>query len=71
MKMPTSELFGDFYFIKVIQHCFICRPSDSTVLEDAGIEPRIATTLALTARPSKHSARRSHTNFGTTVRKAE
>jgi hypothetical protein len=21
------------------QHCFICRPSDSTVLEDAGIEP--------------------------------
>jgi hypothetical protein len=23
----------------VIQHCFICRPSDSTVSEDAGIEP--------------------------------
>jgi hypothetical protein len=23
-----------------IQHCFICRPSDSTVPEDAGIEPR-------------------------------
>ncbi len=22
-----------------IQHCFICRPSDSIVLEDAGIEP--------------------------------
>ena len=21
-----------------IQHCFICRPSDSTVSEDAGIE---------------------------------
>ncbi len=23
----------------LFQHCFICRPSDSTVLEDAGIEP--------------------------------
>jgi hypothetical protein len=23
----------------VIQHCFICRPSDYTVSEDAGIEP--------------------------------
>jgi hypothetical protein len=23
-----------------IQHCFTCRPSDSTVSEDAGIEPR-------------------------------
>jgi hypothetical protein len=23
-----------------IQHCFICRPSDSTVSEDAGIEPK-------------------------------
>jgi hypothetical protein len=22
-----------------IQHCFICRPSGSTVSEDAGIEP--------------------------------
>jgi hypothetical protein len=22
------------------QHCFVCRPSDSTVSEDAGIEPK-------------------------------
>jgi hypothetical protein len=28
-----------------IQHCFICRPSDSTVSEDAGIEPRTVTTI--------------------------
>jgi hypothetical protein len=28
----------------VIQHCFICRPSDSTVSEDAGIEPRTVAT---------------------------
>ncbi len=32
----------------VIQHCFICRPSDSTVSEDARIEPRTVVTLALT-----------------------
>ncbi len=33
---------GDFfYFVQYfIQHCFICRPSDSTVSEDAGIDPR-------------------------------
>jgi hypothetical protein len=41
----------------VLQHCFICRPSDSTVSEDVGIEPRTVTTLALTARRSNHSAR--------------
>ncbi len=30
----------------VIQHCFICRPSDSTVSDDAGIKPRtIATSI--------------------------
>ncbi len=41
-----------FFFIYVIQHCFICRPSDSTATEDARIEPRTVTTLALTARRS-------------------
>ncbi len=40
-----------------IQHCFICRPSDSTVSEDAGIEPRIVVTLALSVRHSNPSAR--------------
>jgi hypothetical protein len=39
-----------FLFTYVIQHCFICRPSDSTELEDAGIEPRPVATLALTVR---------------------
>jgi hypothetical protein len=29
------------FFLIFIQPCFICRPSDSTVLEGAGIEPRI------------------------------
>jgi hypothetical protein len=41
----------------VIQHCFICRLSDSTVSEDAGIEPRTVMTLTLTARLCHHSAR--------------
>ncbi len=27
------------------QNCFICRPSDSTVSEDAGIEAKVATVL--------------------------
>ncbi len=34
----------------VIQHCFICRPSDTIVSEDAGIEPRTVSTVALTTR---------------------
>ncbi len=41
----------------VIQHCFICRRSFSTVSEDAGIETRTVATLTLTARRSNHSAR--------------
>jgi hypothetical protein len=45
-----------------IPHCFICRPSDSTVSEDAGIEPRTTATLALTVRRSNYSAR-SHPHF--------
>jgi hypothetical protein len=41
----------------IIQPCFICRASDSTVSEDAGIEHRTAATLALTVRRSNHLAR--------------
>jgi hypothetical protein len=45
-----------FYIRYDIQHCFICRPSDSTVSEDAGIEPRTVATTALAVRRSNHSA---------------
>ncbi len=38
------------FFRYVYQHCFICRPSDSTVSKDTGNEPRTVATLALTAR---------------------
>jgi hypothetical protein len=49
--------FGIFLFMYVIQHCFICRPSDSTVSEDAGIVLRTVAALVLSARRSNHSAR--------------
>ncbi len=44
-----------------IEHCFR-RPSDSIVSEDAGIEPRIVATLALTVRRDNQLAR-SHTKI--------
>ncbi len=50
-------IFWFFLEMYVIQHCFIYRPSDSTVLEDAGIEPRTVATLALSATSSDHLAR--------------
>ncbi len=46
-----------FFFMYDIQHCFICRPTDSAVSEDAGIEPRTVATSALAVRRSNHSAR--------------
>jgi hypothetical protein len=52
----TGIFLNFFYFFYYI-HCLICRPSDSTVSEDAGIEPRTVATLALTARRSDHLAR--------------
>jgi hypothetical protein len=41
-------------FLYYIQHCFICRPSDSTVSKDAGIEPRTVAPGALAVRRSNH-----------------
>ncbi len=37
-----------------IQHCFVCRPSDSAVPTDAGIVPRTVETSALAVRRSNH-----------------
>jgi hypothetical protein len=48
--MKGFFLFFPYY----IQHCFFCRPSDSTVPTDAGIEPRTVATGALAGRRSKH-----------------
>jgi hypothetical protein len=52
----------DTYHIKKFT-CFICRTSDSTVSEDAGIKPSVVTTLVVTARRSARShplSARSH-----------
>jgi hypothetical protein len=49
--------FGGIFFSFCsysIQHCFICRPSDSTVPTDAGIEPWTVATGALAVRRSNH-----------------
>ncbi len=51
--MQKNDFWGIFYFsLYYIQHCFICRPSDSTVPTDAGIEPRNVATGALAVRRS-------------------
>jgi hypothetical protein len=52
----AQEKEGLFRNVKYFtQHRFVGRPSDSTLSEDAGIEPRNVATLALTARRSNHS----------------
>jgi hypothetical protein len=57
------EFLDFFFFMYDIQHCFICRPSDSTVSEDAGIGPRTVATTALAVRRTNHSARSHPLNF--------
>ncbi len=54
----TKHKQGDFFLCTYcIQHCIICRPSNSTVSEDAGIEPRtVAPTSSLAVRRFNHSA---------------
>jgi hypothetical protein len=44
-------------FFECTVFCFICRPSDSNVSEDAGIEPWTVETSALAVRRSNYSAR--------------
>ncbi len=54
--MYTNIFYFDRHFLYFIQHCFICpspppRPyTDSTVLEDAGIELRTVGTLSSAVR---------------------
>ena len=47
-----------------MQHCFICRPSDSTVSEDAGIEPRTVATSAMAVRRSNYLSTRASAASG-------
>jgi hypothetical protein len=39
IKNKKEDFFFFSFFMYVIQHCFICRPSDSTVPVEAGIDP--------------------------------
>ncbi len=55
--VTTPHTFIFSFCSYIIQHCFICRPSDSTVPTDAGIEPRTVATGALAVRRSNHQAR--------------
>jgi hypothetical protein len=55
-KVFLKYFFGGFFSFRSynIQHCFICRPSDSTVPTDAEIEPGTVATGALAVRRSNH-----------------
>ncbi len=65
-KSLYRSIFLDdaIFIVYAIQHCFTCRPSDSTVSADAGIEPRTVVTSALAVRRFNHSAR-SHPQMTT------
>ncbi len=53
---PFCNMQEVYFVIKfVIQHWFICRPSDSSVSEDAGIEPMTVATFAMAVRRSNPS----------------
>jgi hypothetical protein len=52
-KYPAIQGFFQFF----IQHCIICRQSDFTMSEDAGIKLRTVATSALAVRRSNHSAK--------------
>jgi hypothetical protein len=56
----TADFFDFFFVMYVLQNCFICRPADSIVSEDAGIVPRTFATLALTAARRSYYSARSH-----------
>jgi hypothetical protein len=48
----------------IIEHCFICSPSESTVSEDARIESIAVATLALTVRCTNLHLAKSHPQLG-------
>jgi hypothetical protein len=54
----NRRLFGFFKYVS--QHCFICRPSNSTVSENVGIKPRNFATLALAVSLLSNHSARSH-----------
>jgi hypothetical protein len=61
---PGPSCIIDLFIL--IQHCFICRPSDPIVSEDARIEPRTVATLALSVRRSNYVGYISSTHISRT-----
>jgi hypothetical protein len=55
--------FFEIFICTSFNTASICRLSDSTVLEDAGIKPRTIATLALAVRRSNDFARSHHTRL--------
>ena len=57
LNMLSNRGIFIYFFMYLIQLCFVCRLSDSTASDDAGIDLRIVATLALAVRRSSQSAR--------------
>ncbi len=45
------------YKDNLIQHCFVCRPTDTPEPENDGMEPRTVSVYALAVRRNNHSVR--------------
>ncbi len=59
-----NKLFFFENLKNLLEHCFICRPSDSAVPEDAGIKPKtVRLCMALAVRRYNHCVR-SHPQLG-------
>ncbi len=54
LRKVTPQAENNSLLSYYILHCFICRPLDSTVPTDAGIEPRTVAIGALAVRRSNH-----------------
>jgi hypothetical protein len=61
--MLIGGFFGCFSFYVRYSNCFICRPSGSTVSEDAGIEPKTVATLTTRLDLIHISSARGHYFF--------
>ncbi len=64
-KARSWMLKGDFldflyFFTYVIQQCFICRPSNSTVSEDGGIKPIDCCCFRIDSQTLSNHTARSH-----------
>jgi hypothetical protein len=71
-----ERIHSHFFFLRGIlkyffQHCFICRPTDSTVSVDDGIESKAVATLALAVSRSNHSAKLHPPAFSMLVQKRQ